>query len=41
MGKDQRAKQHGLDTRRNQKLREQRVAAFKTPKPPKQHKGQR
>lgn len=42
MGKDQRSKTHGLDVRKNRKLKAQRDAAYKTPtKPPKQHKGQR
>lgn len=42
MGKDQRGKKHGLDVRRNQRLKkEQQRQAFAAQKPTAQHRGQR
>lgn len=40
MGKDQRSKKHGLDVRKNRKLKALRQQAFQPPQPPPTHRGQ-
>lgn len=39
MGKDQKTKRHGLDVRKNRRMKEQLREVFTPKKAPKQHKG--